>query len=88
MNDNYNINELIKLSNHEDMFLVRRENGLKLSNYQVSVMKQNDINYLNYSNYKSLLFEIEEILNNDYNEELDIVSNQISELVYYNNTNK
>ncbi len=35
-----------------------------------------------------LLFDIEELLNSDYDEELDLVSAQISELLYYRDTKK
>ena len=37
---------------------------------------------------QELLFDIEEYLNDEYNDELDIVSNQIAELIYYKDTKK
>jgi len=35
-----------------------------------------------------LICEIEDILNNDYYEDLDNVSQELAEYNYYNNTNK
>lgn len=71
--------------------LKRRANGMMLSDNQVSVLEANNINYNNYKDIKSLVFQIETILNENYDdslEELDEVSKQLSEISYYNYTNK
>ena len=65
-----------------------RDNGLLLSDEQIEILKKYDINYLQYNNISSLIYELEEILNEEYNEELDKVSSELSEFNYYNNTNK
>ena len=65
-----------------------RSNGLILSDYQIEVLNRYDIDYLKYNNISSLIYEIEEILNTEYNDELDKLSNELSEFNYYQNTNK
>ena len=60
-------------------------NNLYLSDYQISVLERNDIDYKNYSSMKELSFALEEILNDDINDpELEEVSRQIDEYRYYN----
>ena len=66
----------------------KRDNGLILSDEQIEVLNKYNINYLNYNNISSLIYELEEILNEEYNEELDKISSELSEFNYYNNTNK
>jgi len=85
---NISVSDAIKATKVEESFLKRRENGILLSDYQISVLNRNNINYKNYSNLSSLLFEIEECLNEQEEEELEEVSRQLSEFHYYNETNK
>lgn len=66
----------------------KRDNGLILSDEQIEILKKYDINYLKYNNISNLIYELEEILNEEYNEELDKVSSELAEFNYYNNTNK
>ena len=82
------VNEAIELSNIKQDFLKRRENGLLLSDYQVNLLNQNGINYKRYNNLSSLLFDLEEILNEEENIELEEISKQLSEIHYYNEVNK
>lgn len=82
------VKEAIELSNVESAFLKHRNNGLLLSDYQVDVLERNNINYKKYSNMSSLLFEIEDLLNQEEDDELEEVSRQIAEMHYYNETNK
>ena len=72
----------------DNIILQRRDNGMLLSDYQIDILKNNGIDYLKYNNVKDLLFDIEEILNEEYDDALDIVSGQLAEYVYYNETNK
>lgn len=79
------------MDSREEVMLKRRENGMMLSDKQVSVLEFNNINYNNHKDIKSLIFEIESVLNDNYDdslEELDEVSRQLSEISYYNYTNK
>ena len=82
------LEEALKFSNYEDSLLVRRENNLLLSNYQVSVLNRNGINYKNFGSARELLFEIEACLDDYFDEELDLVGLQLYEYIYYNDTNK
>lgn len=83
-----NVKDAIELSKVESDFLKRREGGLLLSDYQISVLDMCSINYKNHSNLSSLLFEIEDYLNNEENDELEEVSRQLAEIHYYSETNK
>ena len=65
-----------------------RENGLLLTDKQVNVLEKYDINYKKIRNMNELIYEIEDILNQDYYEDLDLVSKELAEYNYYNNTNK
>ena len=85
---NVSVDEAINLSNVENDFLKRRDNGILLSDYQISVLDKNNINYKNYNNLSSLLFDIEESLNEEENEELEEISRQLAEIQYYRETNK
>ena len=82
------LEDAINFSNYKDLLLNRRENGLLLSDYQVSVLNRNGIDYRNYGNVRELLFEIENYLDDDFDEELDLVSSQLSEFIYYTDTKK
>lgn len=81
------VEEAIKLANFDELLLKRQENGFLLSDYQISVLKRNGINFSKFNNIRDLLFEIESCLDNDFDEELDLVSSQISEYIYYSDTN-
>jgi hypothetical protein len=71
---------------HEDMKLNRINDNLYLTNKEIEVLERYDINYN--TSIEELMFNLEEILNeNDY-EDLEEVSNSISEFNYYHNTNK
>ena len=87
-NSNITIDEAIKFSEYDKLLLNRRDNGLLLSDYQIMVLKRNGIDYKKYFNIKELLFDIENCLDDYFDEELDLVSSQLSEFIYYNNTNK
>ena len=82
------LKEAMDFSNYSDLLLSRRENGFLLSDYQVSVLNRNGIDYKKYDNIRELLFEIENYLDEDFDEELDLVSSQLSEFIYYTDTKK
>lgn len=82
------VNDAMKFSNHEDILLKRRENNMLLSDYQISVLNRNGINYNIFNNIRDLLFEIENCLDDYFDEELDLVSSQLAEFIYYNETKK
>ena len=82
------IDDAIKISNYEDLLLKRRENNILLSDYQISVLRRNGIDYNRFSSIRELMFEIENYLGEEFDEELDLVSSQLSEYIYYNETKK
>ena len=61
-------------------------NNLMLTKSQIETLKKYNINYE--QNVKMILYEIDQILNDDYDEVLDEIGNVIAEMDYYNNTNK
>ena len=87
-NKEVSVDSLIKELNIECDYIKRRSNGLYLSDNQIEVLRKYDINYEKYTNLNSLIFEIEEILNEQELEDLEEVSSKLAELNYYNNTNK
>lgn len=66
----------------DDSWLLPRENGMLLSDYQVRVLQNNNIDYLKYKDYKELLFTLNEMDLDD--DELDEVALAIGEMDYYN----
>lgn len=88
MDKKIKFDEAIKLADIDNVLLKRRNNGMLFSDYQISVLKRNNIDYENYVNMQDLLFDIEEILNDNYDDELDLISGQIAEFIYYKDTKK
>ena len=72
----------------EKSFLKRRENGLMLSDNDIEILKRNGINYLEATNLESLIFMIEEALEEDDDDELDALNIKLGEYNYYNYTEK
>jgi len=87
-NKDISLKEAISFSNQQELFLKRRENNMLLSDYQIAILNRFGIDYRNYNNVKDLVFEIENCLDDDFDEELDLVSSQLSEYIYYNETKK
>lgn len=87
-NRDVSVDEAIGFANYNNLLLSRRDNGLLLSDYQVDILNRNGINYKNFSNIKDLMFEIENMLDEEFNEELDIISSQLAEYIYYKDFNK
>jgi len=87
-NNKITVDEAIKFANYDVLLLKRRKNNMLLSDYQISILSRYGINYLNYRNIHDLLFDIEECLYDEYNDELDLVGSQIQDFIYYNETKK
>ena len=73
----------------ESKFL-KKHNNIYISEEQISILNKYDIDINNYKDVKKLIYDIEEYLNNSYEtlEDLEWVSETLSEYNYYNNTNK
>lgn len=83
------LNKLINNVYDDKNMIKMRGNGIYLSDNQIEVLKRYDIDYKKYISLNSLIFEIEEILNEEVDaSDLEEVSSRLSELNYYNNTNK
>ena len=79
------IDEIVK-ETHDSLKLNKINDELYLTNKEIQVLDKYDINYN--TSIETLMFNLEEILNeNDY-EDLEEVSNSISEFNYYHNTKK
>ena len=78
-----NIDKLTDDIYSDKKLLKMRGNGIYLSDNQVEVLKKYNIDYKKYTSLKSLIFEIEEILNEEVDaDDLEEVSLKLSELNY------
>ena len=85
------IETLVKDANPRDNMKQDYGNGIYLSKQEKKVLEKYHFSVENYANLKSLLFDIEEYLNENYEESLDDLENiadNLAELNYYQNTNK
>ena len=82
--DDFNIDELV----NKKYFHKKINDNFYLSDEEINILKRNGINYENYSSLKELLFDLEEILLEEENEELDFLANELEEFYYYNYVNK
>ena len=79
------IDEIVK-ETHEGLKLNKINDNLYLTNKDIEVLDRYDIDY--HTSIEQLMFNLDEILNeNDY-EDLEEVSNSIAEFNYYHNTKK
>ena len=63
-------------------------NGILLSKYEIELLLKYDIDYRNYSDIESLLKEIDDILENDYIEELEDIVIKLEEQHHYKDIKK
>ena len=83
------VEDLVEPVNIDKNIPLKRKNGLVLRDSQIEVLNKYDINYEEYSSLNELISEIEDILNNEGSiEELEVLSEELQEIVYYNYTNK
>lgn len=79
--DNYNIDL--------DSFMnIDNGNGILLTKYELEILNRYDINPKNYPGIKELIFDIEDILEEDYDEELEDILIKLDEIHYYKDVNK
>ena len=72
----------------EDKSFHKLHNGIYLNEIEIDVLDKNGFNYKKYKDIKELMFDIEEYLIDNYDEELDRVLESIATFNYYHNTNK
>ena len=83
----YNINELLNDIDFNKNKLVKVNEKLYLTNYQIEVLNKYEIDFQNL-NLSSIIFLGEEILEEDDYDDLDEVIRELTERNYYENTNK
>lgn len=71
----------------EENQIEKVNDNLYLTKRQIDILKKYDIEYASKS-IDELIFELEDILNYEDNEELDKLSMDLAEFNYYHNTNK
>ena len=86
--EDFDINSIIKDINFEEDFIGYINGDIVLSNKEMEVLKRNEIKYEEYDTVSRLLTDIDDILIDNDDEELEEVSQSISERNYYLNTNK
>ena len=86
--EDFDINSILSDINFEEDFIGYVNGDIVLSNKEMEVLKRNEINYEEYTTISKLLTDIDEILLDSEDEELEEISQSISERNYYMNTNK
>ncbi len=86
--EEFDINSIISDINFEEDFIGYINGDIVLSNKEMEVLKRNEINYEEYDTVSRLLTDIDELLLDSDDEELEEISQSISERNYYMNTNK
>lgn len=82
------IEKLSDIVDIDNVILKHRNNGILLSDYQINVLKRCGIDYEKFNSVRELMYDIEDLLNDEYDEELDTISSQLAEYIYYNETKK
>lgn len=92
LGENMNIdNQNVNIDDLYDQKYMHKEikKGIFLSEYQLEVLKKYQIDINSISSITELLFEIDEILDNDPDaDDLEAIEIEISDFNYYANTNK
>lgn len=83
-----NIDKIVE-ETHKNMSMNKINDNLYLSNNQIDILNRYNIEYKT-KTINELLFELEEIINDSYEEydELDKLSSELAEFNYYYNTKK
>ena len=84
----YNLNDLLNNIDFESNKLVKINNKLYLTNYQIDILNKYNIDYENLGSLSSIIYVAEEILEEDDYEDLDEIIRELAERNYYENTNK
>lgn len=69
---------------------LQKINNIYLSKKQIDILNRYDIDYKNVVDIRELIFKVEDILNDSFEElyDLEELSRQLSEFNYYHNTRK
>jgi len=84
-----NINDIVEEVDIDKNIIKQRENGLPLRDSHIEILNKYHIDYKMHTTLSSLIFEIEEVINeSDDCEDLITLSEELSEINYYHYTNK
>ena len=83
-----NLNDLLNEVDFKSNKLVKINNKLYLTNYQIEILNKYNIDYENLGSLSSIIYVAEEILEEDDYEDLDEIIRELAERNYYENTNK
>ena len=85
---NNEIKNIINNINFENNKLIKINNNLYLTQNQINILKNYNIEYENSVSIRDLMIKIEDYIDYNYEEELDSLLYTLSEQNYYINTNK
>lgn len=71
-----------------DKIFHKRYGNLFLTDKQVEILSKYNIDFNKFKNTNELIYYLEYYLNYQQLEDLDLLSEELSEFEYYNNTNK
>ena len=66
----------------------KKYGNLYLNDKQVNILNKYNIDYTKFNSLSELIYHLEYYLNSNQLDDLEIVSEELSELEYYNYTNK
>lgn len=79
-------NKPVMYMEYKDFY--KKYGNIYLTDKQVSILNKYNIDYKKFKNLKELIYNIEYYLNNNNLDDLESVSEELSEFQYYNYTNK
>lgn len=86
-NKEINIDEITSYLNND--ITHKNYNGIYLNDNQRDILTRHGFDYNKYNSVNSLLFDIEEYLNEEVDcDDLELVSSEIAEFAYYHDTKK
>lgn len=77
---------MIKVISDDNYY--KKVGNLLLSDYQIEILNNRGIDLNKFNSNHDLIYYLESILNNMSDEELEQVSEELSEIYYYNDVNK
>ena len=75
----YNLNDLLNEVDFKSNKLVKINNKLYLTNYQIEILNKYNIDYENLGSLSSIIYVAEEILEEDDYEDLDEIIRELAE---------
>jgi len=87
---NLDVDKLVDALDITSSFHTYYNNNILLSKNQINILERNQIDYKKYTNLSALIFDVEEVINNnpDFDLELDNLLEDLSEISYYRDTKK